>query len=507
VATPRQALRDRLTHPLVLAVLAVAAFRAVAVFVMTQPGYTDAYYYFAAAQRLASGQGLSVDFVWNFLEAPGFAPLPIPSHRFWMPLASAIEAVGIVSFGPLLGAFRGAQVATLLVALLIPVVTYIAARRLGLSAGGSALAAFVAGLGGAYAPAWSSLDNFAAVAVLGTLVLLGLDGVAAGRPRDVVLTGLSLGGLVLARADGALYALAPLLLLTRAPLSAFSAVTLGALVALPWYVRNFALGFPEGQFARTALLVRYEDFWRLEPPGLARYVAAPVDALTTKLGALAANAVWAGDGPGAFALATLLVLGPLALWWSLRGDSILARSWLVVTLALYLTHSLVFTAHSTRGAFPHSLAGVLPVAIALGIAGLGDLTRRVGAVLPRVAFAVLALLAVFASARWMLQWKTDFDVPFSARSALASTGAIETPALVVDAAAWRYVLGGPTLVTPADGLAAARDVARAYGARTLVLEPVHFTAYRQLYEGLNRADWLEFVISENGIAVWRIVAP
>jgi hypothetical protein len=489
-------------------IAAVAAFRVASLFLMAQPGYTDAYYYFGAARRLAAGHGLSVDFVWNFLEAPGFAPLPIPSHRFWMPLASVIEAVGIVVFGPLVGDFRGAQIATLLVALLIPVLTYLAARRVGLSRAWSALAGFIAGLGGAYAPAWSSLDNFAPVAVLGTLVLLGLDGLLAGRTRAVVLTGLALGGLVLARADGALYALAPLLLVARATRPALAAVTIAAVVALPWYVRNFALGYPEGQFARTAFLVRYEDFWRLAPPDVARYLAAPRDALVAKANALISNLVWGPDGPGTFALATLLVLGPLALWWSVRSGSILARSWLVVTVVLYLVHSLVFTPHSTRGAYPHSLAGLLPVAIALGIAGLAHLTARVGVLLPRVTFAMLALLALVASIRWMYLWNLDFGVPYAARASIASAGTIQTPALVIDAAAWRYVLDGPALVTPADGLTAAREVARAYGARTLVLEPVHFSAYSQLYEGLNRApDWLEFVTSESGIAVWRIVAP
>lgn len=486
----------------------MAAFRIGAVFVMSHPGYTDAYYYFAAARRLAAGQGLSVDFVWNFLEAPGFAPLPIASHRFWMPLASAIEAAGIAAFGPFVGELRGAQLATLLIALLIPFVTYVAARRVGLDRAWSALAAFVAGLGGAYAPAWSSLDNFAPVAVLGTAVLLGVDGVAAGRRGEVILTGLALGGLTLARADGALYAIAPLLLLRRAPGPAVATVTIAAFTALPWYVRNFALGYPEGQFARTALLVRYEDFWRLAPPDPSRYFARPAEALVAKAEALFANAIWAGDGPGTFLLSTLLVLGPLALWWSMRDASPLARSWLVVTVVLYLVHSLVFTAHSTRGSYPHSLAGVLPVAIALGVAALSHLTSRVGTLLPRVSFVALALLAAVASVRWMLLWSVDFGAPYAARASLASGGAIATPALVVDAAAWRYVLAGPTLVTPADGLTAAREVARAYGARTLVLEAVHFSAYDQLYEGLNRApDWLEFVTSDSGISVWRIVAP
>src|SRR5207302_205388 len=41
-----------------------------AAFVVIQPGFTDAYYYVDVARRLANGQGLTADFIWNFLEAP-----------------------------------------------------------------------------------------------------------------------------------------------------------------------------------------------------------------------------------------------------------------------------------------------------------------------------------------------------------------------------------------------------------------------------------------------------
>src|SRR5207245_429677 len=84
-------------------------------------------------RRLAHGQGLTADFVWNFIEAPQLAPLPVPSHRFWMPLTTVVQAAGIATLEPLLGAFRSAQAAIVLVAAFIPAATYAAAR-----AGGAA---------------------------------------------------------------------------------------------------------------------------------------------------------------------------------------------------------------------------------------------------------------------------------------------------------------------------------------------------------------------------------
>src|SRR5205814_10189023 len=76
-----------------------------AAFVATQPGLTDASYYVAVAQRLAHGEGLTADFIWNFLEAPHLDPLPVPSHRFWMPLATIVQAGGIAALEPVLGTF------------------------------------------------------------------------------------------------------------------------------------------------------------------------------------------------------------------------------------------------------------------------------------------------------------------------------------------------------------------------------------------------------------------
>lgn len=472
-------------------------FRIASAAFVSQPGYTDAFYYFAAAQRLAAGEGLSVDLVWNFLEAPSFEPLPIPSHRFWMPLATVLQAFGIVTLGPVLGAFRAAQATLLLLSLLIPLATYVAARRLGSSERRAALAALVAGLGGAYAPAWASLDNFAPVALLGTVLFAFLPDVAAGRLRASVLAGAAVGGLALARADGALFCLA--LLVVGAPARALLTALLTALVvALPWYARDLALGIPPGQFARGALLIRYEDFFALVPPDLAHYLAAPDHALEAKAAALGSNLA-------IFVVADVLVLAPLALWeaWR-RRDEPLARGWLAVASALYLAQSLVFTLHSTHGSYFHSFAGLFPLAIALGIARGAILLQPAPR---RIAASALGAGALVLSSYALFVWADGFDALARSRRDVARSGAVHVPALVVDAAAWRAHLDGPTLVTPADGLEAARQVARRYGARTLVLEPIHFSAYDALYRREQRVEWLELAALSGDVVVYRILSP
>ena len=94
-----------------LLALIMLGIRVVSMVVVSQPGYTDAYYYATVASRLAHGEGLTADFVWNYLEAPHFLALPVASHRFWMPLATAVQAAGIVPLGWALGDFRAGQLA------------------------------------------------------------------------------------------------------------------------------------------------------------------------------------------------------------------------------------------------------------------------------------------------------------------------------------------------------------------------------------------------------------
>lgn len=433
--------------------------------------------------------------LWVPMESPGLEPFPLPSHRFWMPLASALQAAGITLTGGLLDAFRSAQLATTLVAIAIAPATYLLARRLDLSPRASAVVAFVAGVGGAQAAAWSSLDNFAPLALLGTLLIAALPGIARGERAAILLGGVALGLIVLSRADGILYALAPVVAAFARPRAALGTLVIGALVALPWELRNLALGLPEGQLARTILLLRYEDFFRLEPPTLAAYLASLDLAVAQKMRALVVNGL-------TFLLATLVVLGPVALVTAARrrGDP-LARGWLALVVALYLVQSLVFTLHSTAGSFSHSLSGLVPAAIALGVAGSLGLIR---AARPAAAFSLVVATVAFAVYAVVL-WREAFDPPLEARRAAVASGSIQTPALALNVPAWRYVLDGPALITPAEGLPAARDLARRYGARTLILEAGHASAYDALYDGRERVDWLEPVETEGAIRVWRIL--
>src|SRR5258706_13304821 len=82
---------------LIFGVLALVVGVAMAA-LLRHPGYTDAYYYFNAGQRLIQGKGLTDVALWTYLGAP--AALPVPSHLYWMPLTSLVAAATMAFVGP-----------------------------------------------------------------------------------------------------------------------------------------------------------------------------------------------------------------------------------------------------------------------------------------------------------------------------------------------------------------------------------------------------------------------
>lgn len=444
--------------------------------VVAQPGYTDAYYFTHVASRVAQGHGLSADVIWNYLEAPRFIALPVPSHRFWMPLPTLVGAFGMSMAGSVITDFRAAQLAMILVAATLPPLTYAAARRLGAGMLAALGAAAIVGLGGALAPGWVSIDAFGIAAVLGTLFFLAFARAAEGSVRWGAVCGLLVGLLYLARAEAALFGLALVWLAGRRRAQgagiAGSAVALA--IGLAWTARGFLLGFPTDLLARALLLVRYEDFFALHPPTLAAFVTAPLEAVGARVGALVTNASTAG-------IALLLVpLVPLARAVRTHWDRMDVRAFVGLFLVIYVAQSLVFTLHSTRGSFFHSIAAFFPFAVALAAAGADDLLRGATAGMRRVtwgtAVAAFGVISVFSLA----QWDIDFNTPYRARvAALASLP--PGPVVAIDAAAWGWIAQRQAILAPAEGPSAAACAGEVYVARTLVLEPAHFAKYAELY--------------------------
>ncbi|HEX9495455.1 MAG TPA: hypothetical protein VGA38_06830 [Candidatus Limnocylindria bacterium] len=489
---------------LVLLVGALLLFRAASALVVFQPGYTDAYYYADVAQRLAGGQGLTADFIWNFLEAPFGGAVPVASHRFWMPLVTVIGSFGI-SLLPVVEPFRAAQVMEILIAACIPVVTFRAARAIGASDAAALVAAAIAGLGGAFAPGWVSLDAFAPAALIGTMFFLSYRraALADGDLESGAFAGLLVGLLFLARAEGALFGL-PLLALVRKPRTRVAGIA-GSVIALAiggaWVVRNLTIDPTPDLIGRSVLLVRYEDFFATTASTWPAFTAAMPAVLAAKVAALGTNAV-----TFLFVFGLLLVPG-IVVAVRARGADPMVRAFAVLLVLVYVFESLVVTLHSTHGSYFHSLAAFLPLGVALGVAGtaalLGRIERGRGLTLAWTAgtggVAAALVLSVFA----LMQWDDSFNAPY--RTRLAQVAAIPPGRfMAIDAAAWRWISRRPVLVTPADFGPCAFDRASLSAVKWLVLEPIHFSAYDALYRDSGIPAFLSPVQITDGLRVYGV---
>lgn len=473
--------------------------RVASAFVVAQPGYTDAYYYADVATRLAHGQGLTADFVWSPIE---LGTLPVVSHRFWVPLATALQAAGITLFGPLLGDFRGAQLAVIAVASLVPLATYACARALGATERTALVAGALVALGGVFAPAWVSLDGFAAAAVLGALFFIAYQRAAAGALRWGLLAGVLVGLLYLVRTEAALFGVALLALAIR-PATRAAGIA-GSLVALiiggAWILRDVSVGMPNDLLARATLLVHYEDFFAVRSPTLDAYLAAFPDALSVKAGALVTNAI-----TFVFAFAIILVV-PLAIGIRAFWSRPVVRAWTSLAVLIYLVQSIVWTLHSTRGSYFHSLGAFVPFGVALAARGAERLLSiRDRQVASAWVWGTVVLVAV-TSAGALAQWDASFNGGAAAR--IAALDAIPAGSfLAIDAAAWRWISGREVLVTPADGL----DMAACFVSvpephvTSLVLEDAHFSAYTLLYQGGPRPPWLGAPIVRGSVKIFPVI--
>ena len=476
--------------------LALVAFRVLsAAFVVAQPGFTDAFYYVDVARRLAHGQGLTADFVWNFLEAPHLDALPVPSHRFWMPLATVLQATGIAALEPVLGTFRSAQAAVIAVAAFVPAIAYAAARSIGASQRAGLFAAALTGLGGgAFAPAWVTLDSFAIAALIGSAFFIVFARAATGDARAGATCGLLVGLLFLARAEGALFGVALLALALRP--SSRRAGLAGSTVALAigaaWLLRGAALGGSPDLLARTLFLARYEDFFAITPTGTADLATI----IGTRLGALLSDLLNALFALMAF-LAFPLALGVRDAW---RQPAV--RAFAGLALLVYVAEGVVWPLHATRGSYFHSLAAFYPFAMA--VAALGGerwLARREEGTRRLVAGGTIVAAAALAAVG-LSSWDATFNDGYRAR--VAALDAIpDGPFLAIDGAAWRWIAGRTVVVTPADGLDAAACAAARYGAKSVVLEAAHFSAYDGLYRG-DPVPWLDPPVERGTVRVYPI---
>src|SRR5258706_326483 len=324
---------------------------------------------------------------------------------------SAVVTAGTALLGGVLGEFRAAQAAVIAVAAFLPAAAYSAARSLDVSSRYALGAAALVGLGGVFAPGWVAADSFAPAALIGTLFFLAFARAARGSLGAGALAGLAVGLLYLARAEGALFGLALLALALR-PASRRAGLA-GSAIALAigglWFARDVSLGASD-LLARSMLLADYQQFFRVAPPTAAQFVGALPDVLVAKISAVVSNAATAF-------FAFFVLLGPLAAVaaWRSRGRADV-RAGSSVLILVFIAQSLLWTLHSTRGSYFHSLAAFFPFGIALAAAAAERSFAPRDAPIGRLWVAGTLALAVALTPRSVVQWHATFNPGARARA-------------------------------------------------------------------------------------------
>jgi hypothetical protein len=209
------------------------------------PGYMDADYYYAGGLQLATGKGFSEPYLWNYLDDP--TGLPHPSNAYWMPLASIIAALGMVIAKQL--TWSAARIGFLIIAAMIPLVTYKLAYSLTKERNLALISGLFAVFCGFYSVFLPVTDTFGIYLLLGGLFFL-----VAYRKNNWrnLLLGIIAGLMHFTRADGILWLFIAFLIVIFIPLEInknpglLKQITLGLLSVFvgylgimgAWFIRN-----------------------------------------------------------------------------------------------------------------------------------------------------------------------------------------------------------------------------------------------------------------------------
>jgi hypothetical protein len=371
------------------------AVRAIVAAQIVFPKPEDTAYYVAVARNLVEGHGLVSDALWSYQTPP--LVFPRPAFEVWLPLPTFLAAIPMALLGV---TFSAAQVSSVLIGSLVPVLAWrlaadVAAER-GLSAGRARTLAIGTGLTtAAYLPLilHSALPDstipFAALA-LGACLLMSRvarePGGLRGKDPRIIGIGILIGLAALTRNEaiwlGLTWAIVAWRIDGASPRARVLAVAGAGVVALltfaPWMLRDWLVfGSPlPGQAAANALSVTgFDIFAWNDPPTLSRYLAAgPGRLVAMRVEGILHNLVYVLLIPGA----PFSVIGLLTLPWQARGAAL--RPVLLISVMTFLVTSLVFPVATTWGTFLHAAGPAHVLLVISALLGLDAGIARLGAI-------------------------------------------------------------------------------------------------------------------------------
>lgn len=498
--------------PLVLYLLALGVRLAVTAWVPFPPT-EGSLYYLDVARNLVTGEGLVTNVQWSYATPP--MGVPRPAFDLWLPLASLVEAIPMLVLG---ATHQAGQLGMALLGAAIAPLTWAVAREAGhLDAlgtrrtGAAALGAGVlAAVLGPWLVATAGPDSTVPFAVLGTIDALLIARLLRPGSEDAqrsaragLVLGLALGATYLARQEVVWIGLTLLVLavppilragrgrLARATRLLGPVVVGGLIVVLPWLVRQQLTfgGAAAGQVMDNLLLLRNEQIFAIhDVPTLGAYLAQGASGILGNVGRALATQVTDTIVLGAFPLG---IAGVVALVGLRRRPSLRTPSALVVLLLsgglTFLTTALLFPVATLWGTFAHASGPLLVGLIVAAVLGMDAVMTRisrargwdpVNVIVGPAALIALTLpvtLIQLASVRGSaLDMERRIEAVARALDATAATAddpvADGAAPLVSDhpmSLAW--VLERPVLVLPDDPPAILGELARATGARQLVI--------------------------------------
>ncbi len=503
------------------------------------PGYMDAAYYYAGGLQLAAGKGFWEPFIWNYLTDP--SGLPQPSHTYWMPLASILSAIGLWLSQQ--NDYFWAQAGFILLAGLIPVLTYVIARKMLTNPRNAWIAALLATVPGLYLIYMTLTETFLLYMLGGAFIFVLLKKIqwgdrTANNRLVYFLLGITAGWMHLSRADGLLWlagigfwimAFTPWGEKTKFPVwritGALALVSLGYFLMMGgWYLRNLAV------YQSLTVPGVSKTLWLTEYNQLYAYPAAKISFQNWLQNGIGAH-IMAGwhafrlNIQNLFVVQGSIVLLPVSLigFWHKRKDRAVMFFILMWMLTL-LVMTFVFPYAGPRGGYLHSGAGVQVLIWAMFTVGLeqiaewGQKVRKLPAQKTFLVFGIAALAVNIGIGSWFFSQRvigSDVTQPMWNRSVqtyrqvgdyLGSIGYVQNEIVMVnDPPSFFVATGYPCVVIPDGDVSVSLLAAQKFGAKILVLDRNQANLL-DLYENPGLSEHLDHLATVAGAHIFRIIS-
>jgi hypothetical protein len=452
-------------------------------------------YYVTVAGNIASGRGPVIDAVWSYATPP--LTLPRPAFELWQPLASFVAALPMQVLGP---ALASAQLGFAVLGAVLAPLTWLVARdaaaRLDIRDGRAKWVAIGAGLfvavGGPFVLSAAVPDSTLPFTVFAVAACVAMPGAARGERAPIVALGVLLGLAYLTRMEAVYLGLVFVGVAWAAGARRISLVRrvgtvalVGALVALPWWLRNLAVfGTPlPGQLADNAFLTANEQIFNyISRPSFDTFLAQGPAVIAANIGAgLWHNLVDVLLFPGN--VITVVALITIVVGWrhraSLRSSPLTAL--VAYGVVCFAVTSVLFPVATLWGTFEHA-SGPLLVSFAVLAALGGDAfvvrvrawrrwPRPNAGMAPAGLAAVVLAMTVLQLTLVSVQSRTRQSQIDGVASAALAAGLVEDSApLISDHPIWlSEATGAPALALPQEGADAVTKLAHAFGAHFIVL--------------------------------------